>query len=727
MNLQIPMSYKFLLNIIRYSCIIQVTDTSTNRKRGTIMASRILNQYIYGDMELTYLISDHGRVGMIILPVSVADRAEYLSGDIESLVQLYIRGDHLPGGFSNGLTLSETGSTHSMTYLDQTVTQDNGETVVTTLLGNHRGHRLVHQLICRDHARAFEVKVRFENHGSEAVVLENLSSFSFGRLSPFGDSAATNHMVLHRAKSWWSAEGRIESATLSQLHLEPSWSLGGVRLEKFGQTGSMPVRHYFPFVAAEDPAARVTWAAQLACPSSWQMEVRRQREYLSITGGLADYEYGHWCKRIEPGMAFDVPSAYLTVGLGGLDQVSQRLLDLHQLLPTKEDGTLPVIFNEFCTTWGNPCDENLRKIAATLKGRGIDYLVIDAGWFGDGKWWDDIGDWLPSANKFPLGLENAVKAIIDAGMKPGIWFELENCTGISDVARTHRDWLLTRHGSVITTGKHYLNFAKPEVKQYLQERVINFLNRYGFRYIKIDYNDSIGMGCDDPDGLGEGLRQHLLNVQDFFRDVHAQVPGIALEVCSSGGHRLEPSMLDLCTFASFSDAHECVHIPIIAADLHRLMQPSKSQIWAVLRKEDSLRRINYSLVNTMLGVMCLSGDIYDLSQAQWDVVTRGIDFYKKVSPIIRRGESTFYGSGVESYADPEGWQAVVRADKATGRTLVVIHTFGGNFPKKIRLPVQSNRIADTLCSEDNTVTLADGILEIELKANFEAIALALES
>ena len=689
------------------------------------MGNRILNQYTLGDMELTYLMDPQGRVGMMLLPANLADRAEYLSGNIESLVQLYIRGDSLPGGFSNGLTLSETGSTHSMTYRDQTVTQGAGETVITTLLENDRGHRLIHKIICRDPARAFAVQVRFENHGAEAVVLENLSSFSFGRLSPFGDSAATNRMKIHRAKSWWSAEGRIETATLSQLHLEPSWSLGGVRLEKFGQTGSMPVRHYFPFVAAEDPAAGVTWAAQLACPSSWQMELRRQREYLSLTGGLADYEYGHWSKTLEPGTGFDAPAAYLTVGTGGVDAVSQRLLDLHPVLPLKDDGALPVIFNEFCTTWGNPCHENLGKIAATLKGRGIDYLVIDAGWFGDGEWWDDIGDWLPSASKFPQGLEAAVKTVTDAGIRPGIWFELENCTGISAVAKEHRDWLLTRNGSVIATGKHYLNFAHPEVKQYLQERVIDFLNRYGFRYIKIDYNDSIGMGCDDPDGLGEGLRKHLVNVENFFRDIHRQVPGIALEVCSSGGHRLEPSMLENCTFASFSDAHECVHIPIIAANLHRLMQPSKSQIWAVLRKEDSLRRINYSIVNTLLGIMCLSGDIYDLSAEQWDTVTRGIDFYKKASPVIRQGVSAFYGPAIESYAAPEGWQAVVRVHPVTGQTLVVVHTFDGEFPNKITLPVHASRITDTLCSEGNAIALASGALEIELKANFEAIALTL--
>ena len=681
------------------------------------MSNTVLSWYAFSDMQLTYLADPAGHVGMMLLPLSLADKADFLTGNIESLVQLYIRGDALPGGFSSGLTLSETETTYSMTYRSQTLSQEDDCTVVTTVLENNRRHRVSHRLLFRAGTRAFEVQVRFENLSDRAVVLENLSSFSLGRLTPFGDSSATNLMKLHRARSWWSAEGRLQTETLSAMHLEPSWSLGGVRVEKFGQIGSMPVRHYFPFVAAEDPAAGVIWAAQLACPSSWQMEARRSREMLCLTGGLADFEYGHWCKTLEPGASFDAPSAYLTVCEGSLDPVSQRLLDLHQI----PDRPLPVIFNEFCTTWGNPCEENIRKIARTLRGKGIDYLVIDAGWFGDGEWWDDIGDWNPSETKFPNGIGSVVRIINEAGMKAGLWYELERCTGASQVAK-NTGLLLKRHG----TPRNFLNMTSPEARAYLQEKVIDFLNRHGFRYIKVDYNDSIGLGCDDPDGLGEGLRKNMLASQDFFRKIRSDVPDIAIEICSSGGHRLEPSMLDLCDFASFSDAHECVHIPIIAANLHRLMQPAKSQIWAVLRKEDSLRRTNYSIVNSLLGVMCLSGDIYDLSDAQWTVVTDGIDFYRAASPVIRHGTSAIYGPEIKSYADPEGWQAVVRTNEETGQTLVVAHTFGGEFPGMIRLPVNASRICRRLSTEGNRIVLSGDTLEISLEANFEAVAVLLQ-
>lgn len=40
------------------------------------------------------------------------------------------------------------------------------------------------------------------------------------------------------------------------------------------------------------------------------------------------------------------------------------------------------------------------------------------------------------------------------------------------------------------------------------------------------------------------------------------------EIHLPGGHRLEPGLMGQMSMASFSDAHECEEIPIIAANLH---------------------------------------------------------------------------------------------------------------------------------------------------------------
>ena len=119
-------------------------------------------------------------------------------------------------------------------------------------------------------------------------------------------------------------------------------------------------------------------------------------------------------------------------------------------------------------------------------------------------------------------------------------------------------------------------------------------------------------------------------------------------------------MLARTAMSSFSDAHELVEIPIIAANLHRLMLPQQSQIWAVLHAGDSDRRLACSLAATFLGRMCLSGEIAQLSDPQWAIVQRAIDLYPKAAPVIRDGVSRRFGSVGERWRHPHGWQGVRR-------------------------------------------------------------------
>ena len=74
-----------------------------------------------------------------------------------------------------------------------------------------------------------------------------------------------------------------------------------------------------------------------------------------------------------------------------------------------------------------------------------------------------------------------------------------------------------------------------------------------------------------------------------------------------------PSFLEITSMSSFSDAHECTEIPVIAANLHRAVLPRQSQIWAVLHPEQTLQRVHYQMASTFLGRCCLSGGVDQLS------------------------------------------------------------------------------------------------------------------
>ena len=149
-------------------------------------------------------------------------------------------------------------------------------------------------------------------------------------------------------------------------------------------------------------------------------------------------------------------------------------------------------------------------------------------------------------------------------------------------------------------------------------------------------------------------------------------------------------MLALASMASFSDAHESLEIPIIAANLHRLILPRQSQIWAVLHAADTLQRLTYSLTAGFLGRLCLSGEIDCLNDEQWSLVHEAILFYERVASIIKNGKSRLYQQIGAAWRRPQGAQAVVRLSENGDQALVVLHSFAAPLPAEIRIQLPGN-------------------------------------
>ena len=114
-----------------------------------------------------------------------------------------------------------------------------------------------------------------------------------------------------------------------------------------------------------------------------------------------------------------------------------------------------------------------------------------------------MGDWNVAKDLFPNGMKPVVEMINQAGMEAGIWFELETVGKDSNMV-DDTPHLLTRDGKVVISGtRRFWDMRQTWVEDYLTEKVIDFLNDNGFKYIKIDYNDTIGMGCDGAESYGE--------------------------------------------------------------------------------------------------------------------------------------------------------------------------------------------------------------------------------
>lgn len=648
-----------------------------------------IKTYQLGKTIVDYYIEDDGNVSFFLYPASKASAVlqpwAQPEADFNPAAK-YSHGWHL-GRLAYvrmvGQSMASPGFTmksfdQKLTFLSQELIEECGKKTIQTLMSVDYGCRILHKLTYLDGLGGLETETVFINSGDHDVTLDMLSSFALDNLTPFYMDDAPNTYNLHRFYGGWSKEGKHICQSIEDLSLEKAWPMWQTcyNSEKFGAVGSYPTRRYFPTAVFEDKKTGVFWGAQLACNSTWQMELTRWDDALSFTGGLGDRDFCGWQKIIKVGEQFAAPKAYLAVSDEDLFDCCANLTDM--LKPAwcayGEEG-IPTSFNEYCATWGKPTQEKMLNFCKELKPFGIKYLMIDAGWCNAGQEQAGNGEWLIDQTIFP-DAKAMNKEIRANGMIPGIWIEFECTTAGSKMYEPEYDHMhLKRDGVVVKAWNRrtFWDLRRQDVIDYLDERVIKFLKDNDFGYLKVDYNHNIGAGIDGAESDAEALRQHLACSRDYFVRMKREIPDLIIENCASGGNRNEPTMMGVSAVSSFSDAHESVEIPYIAANLHNLMLPAQSLIWCVLHPEDDADRLIYSLAATFLGRVCLSGDVPKLASWQKEILKNAMDFYAKLENVICNGRSKIYGNRSNCMRYPEGVQVVVR--QTDDEMLVLYHAF----------------------------------------------------
>lgn len=650
--------------------------------------------YELEDVTLLYITVDDV-LSFCIVPTKMKDKVErekftlkYITDKgfthvrNEPMVQIALKNDIGPRDFSAGHSMKNSSSCYEFKPTNRNVAEKDGVTEIVTEFENGKGQKFFHHVIKKRGINAVECYNEILNESLVPITVEMISSFSLTGLSPFCTENPVDDILVHRLRSNWSAEGKLETFTAAQLQMEDSWSSFGIRQERIGQVGSMPCRKFMPFSAVEDRKNGCVWAVTAEAPISWQIDVTHHQGAISITGGIADYEFGSFRKTLNRGERFRTYKAYLTATSGSLESACANLLEAEESNLSLPDGEeeLPIIFNDYCCTWGNPSLATLKPYIEECHRLGVSYFVTDVGWWrNDERSWYTFGDWEPGKALFPDGIKALADEVKRNGMKAGIWFEFEGVSCDSNVYSEHPEYLLKRDGCTIRHGERSLmDFRREDVRDYLYQRVIKLLKDNGFGYIKIDYNENIGIGVDGAESYGEGMRQHIECVIDFFRRIREEVPGVVIEVCSSGGMRLEPKFLSLGSMASFSDAHLGPEGAVIACGLHRFMPPRQMQIWVTLRHEYTFDRNMFTIAKGMLGRYCVSGEILSLDERSKRALEESVPFYKKIVPVIRDGRTEIIReNGITGLRDLKGSEYLVRLSR-DGKTAVLYFFSFGN-------------------------------------------------
>lgn len=562
---------------------------------------------------------------------SICDTLDFAfpASTLESMVQIKFAGDFSFAQHGPGVDMRNSTTINRFKLKEQ---KEEGNSLLS-VFESEDGMRLVQRLTRPEGCRFLECQTEFFNGSSESRRVEMFTSFSMGMISLLHPDDAPKSLKLHRYPTFWSSEARHLEQTFEELNMEISWQSAGVRSQRFGQRSSMVNKEYQPFAAVEDTKYGIIWAAALEAVSPWEMVVSRYCDFVNLSGGLPDREFAGWFKDVAPGETLTSPVALLTARYGNCSDAARDLLPWQKSEEPQE--MMHPTFSDWCTTWGKPAEERLLKIAPVAAELGIKYFQIDAGWFLQ----EEPGDWTLKEDLYPRGYKAFSESLAQYGLKSGLWFEFENLypkeKTLEETGKA--GWVHTLDGYPLRSGgAYFLDFRKPEVIAHMTEKVADFLRDNKVGYIKIDYNAAIPFGVDGESASpAENLQQHIRCVRKFHEDLHRLVPGLRIEECASGGHRMTPGWAKTGDYISSTDAHEGVEIPILAAEALNFCYYDKALVWSTLRPTDDDNRLSYSMCAGMMGQMTLSGDLEQLSAEQLATVKKYVKFYEKISPDLR--------------------------------------------------------------------------------------------
>ncbi len=271
-----------------------------------------------------------------------------------------------------------------------------------------------------------------------------------------------------------------------------------------------------------------------------------------VSGGLNDWEFR---ARLDPNGTLALPSVLLGRFAGGLNVATQRLHDWRRAHRPNPNRPMPVQFNSWYPYFGEPTSDAMLSFVPVAKRLGCEAFVVDAGWFrtdeGDSaeSWEARTGDWRTSRQRFPNGLREVSSACREQGLRFGLWFEPEVIGGLSALRREHPEWLHHIDGrQPAGDARAVLNLGIPAARRHAFERVTRILSSVGVDWMKWDFNAELHAGGWAP-GLPSVLTDQdplvahydgLYRLQDAIR---RWFPDLILEMCASGGGRLDAEIL----------------------------------------------------------------------------------------------------------------------------------------------------------------------------------------
>lgn len=497
------------------------------------------------------------------------------------------------------------------------------------------------------------------NKGKNQQTLEYISSFNYTGIEKEGLLPRDEKMRIHVPHHSWQREMNWQTYTLPEVGLEqvqPTIEQRSSNALEVTNVGNWSSKKYLPMGYLENTEVGSSLFWQIEHNGSWHWEIGDQNGhfYLNICG--PDELNAHWFKELGMGDTFTSVPVAVGVTSQGFDEAMGELTRYRRVIrrPNKDNEELKIIFNDYMNSlWGDPTTEKEIPLIDAAAKAGCEYYCIDAGWYADGNWWDNVGEWQESKQRFPNGLKEVTDYIRKKGMIPGAWLELEvmgiNCPKLKELDDT---WFFIRHGKrVYDRSRYQLDFRNEKVRKYATEVIDRLINEYGIGYIKMDYNIEPGIGTEyEADSVGDGLLEHQRAYLAWLDCIFEKYPELIIENCSSGGLRMDYAMLARYSIQSTSDQENYLQYATIAANAPTGVTPEQAAIWSYPLEEGDKEEVVFNMVNSLLLRIHQSGHLARLSKERGSLVKEALDYYKTIRQDIKIA-TPFWPLGLSHFKD----------------------------------------------------------------------------
>lgn len=321
--------------------------------------------------------------------------------------------------------------------------------------------------------------------------------------------------------------------------------------------------HDLPCAILGDESGTGGFALMLEWSGLWTISMGRRAVAKSGHRGLR-VTAGAWGLDLEllSGERLPLPRLLLTAYDGDLEaggNALRRHLRRH-VTPTLagEPVLPPTSFNHYFAYLNDFTAELLRSEVAAAAAAGLEYFVVDGGWFRGG-FPEGVGNWSePDPEKFPEGLGAFSEDVRAAGMRFGLWFEPEWAHVGSELYREHPEWFwptpplraagMPHDPSSFFQSSDYahIDFGNADARAWWVNRVVAAYTDWGVRWIRWDYNHNPRTAWDHGVAPGRiGWRQiaHVEGLYAVLDEIMARCPDLLIEQCASGGHRIDLGMV----------------------------------------------------------------------------------------------------------------------------------------------------------------------------------------